>query len=168
MKVLQITNIKDFMNKLLLTDLFDHFLLSEATIQSHVTYVIDGHLTKGFLTEEELSDEKLNGLDCAPFSMLRTNCYDLIKGKRTPAAFRFVFMLSPENLAHTLARTQSSFTTQDLNAVFINIRFADGVLTCTTGISYKTFSLDHSFETSWDSLVQKFLDSHEISHTELS
>lgn len=168
MKVLQITNIKDFMNKLLLTDLFDHFLLSEATIQSHVTYVIDGHLTKGFLSEEELVDEKLNGLDCAPFSMLRTNCYDLIKGKRTPSNFRFVFMLSPDNLAQTLAKIQSSFTTQDLNAVFINIRFQEGILTCTTGISYKTFSLDHSFETSWDSLVEKFLDSHEILHAELS
>lgn len=168
MIVLQLTNIKDFMNKLLLTDLFDHFLLSEATIQSHVTYVIDGHLTKGFLSDEELADEKLTGLDCVPFSMLRTNCYDLIKGKRTPATFRFVFMLSPDNLAQTLAKTQSSFTTQDLNAVFINIRFQEGILTCTTGISYKTFSLDHSFETSWDSLVEKFLDSHEILHAELS
>lgn len=41
MKVFQITNIKDFMNKLLLSELFDHFLLSEASIQTKVTYIID-------------------------------------------------------------------------------------------------------------------------------
>ncbi|MCI5494459.1 MAG: DUF5721 family protein [Lachnospiraceae bacterium] len=164
MKVFEITNVKDFMNKLLCSDLFDHFLLSEAVIQGKVTYTIDGHLTKDFYTEEERIAEGLDSLSCIPFSMLRTNCYDLIKGKKTPVSFRFIFMLSPDNLRRTLQSTNSSFTENDLNGVFINIRFSDCTLTCTTGVSYRTFSLDHSFEESWDSLVGKFLSSHDISY----
>lgn len=163
MKILRITNIRDFMNQLLLTELFDHFLLSEATIVTRVTYVIDGHLTKSFFDEDERLQEHLTGLDFAPFSMLRASCCELIKGKKTPVSFKFVFMLSPDNLGKTLDSSDSTLTTEDLSAALINIRFSDGNLTCTSGISYKTFTLDHSFEHDWDALVEKFLSAHQIS-----
>lgn len=166
MKVFQIKNVKDFMSKLLLTDLFDHFLLSEATICGKVTYVIDGRLTKDFWTAEELDTEGLSDSVYAPFSLLRSNCYDLIKGKKTPSSFRFVFLLSPKNLASTLARSNSGFPPENLSAAFLNIKYADGQLACTTGISYKTFSLDRSFEQYWDTLVAKFLSGHGIDFEE--
>ncbi len=168
MKVFQIRNIKDFMNKLLLTELFDHFLLSEAVIQTKVTYTIDGHLSGNFWSSEELENEGLSGLPYAPFSLLRTNCYDLIKGKKTPASFKFIFQLSPENLANTLAHAGSGFSSDDLNAVCLNIKYTEGRLTCTTGVSYKTFSLDHSFEQYWDKLAGRFLTTHEIDFEELT
>ena len=67
MKVFEIKHVKDFMSKLLLTDLFDHFLLSEATICGKVTYVIDGRLTKDFWTTEELDTNGLSDSVYAPF-----------------------------------------------------------------------------------------------------
>lgn len=166
MKVFQITNIKDFMNKLLLSELFDHFLLSEASIQTKATYVIDGRLTKDFWTTEEWEEEGLSGLPYAPFSLLRNDCCNLIKGKKTPTAFKFIFLLSPENLTNTLARFGSGFSPEDLNGVFLNIKYADGRLTCTTGISYQSFSLDKSFEQYWDKLAAKFLSAHGIDFEE--
>lgn len=168
MKVFQITNIKDFMNKLLCSELFDHFLLSEAFIQTKVAYTIDGRLTKEFWTKEELETEGLSDLPYAPFSQLRGSCYDLIKGKKTPVAFKFVFLLSPDNLANTLARSDSSFSPEDLSGVFLNLKYADGKLSCTTGISYKAFSLDKSFEQYWDKLAAKFLSAHGIDFEELA
>ncbi len=164
MKILRITNIKDFMNKLLLSEMFDHFLLVEASISQAATFIIDGHLTNDFFSEEEIDAYRLNGLSYAPFSLLRAGCYDMIKGKKTPVSFKFVFMLSPDNLARTLAKSDGSFAAEDLNGVFINLKFQGGSLTCTTGVSYKTFLPDHSFEQYWDSLVPKFLSSHEISY----
>ncbi len=166
MKILRITNIKDFMNKLLLTDLFDQFLLSEATIQTSVTYAIDGHLNKDFFESEEPEAEPLASLTYAPFSMLRTKCFELIKGKKTPASFKFVFMLSPDNLAKTLEHSATPLTANEISGAAINIRFSNGDLTCTSGIAYRTFTMDHSFEHAWDGMVAKFLQTHDVAFEE--
>ena len=40
---LQITDVKDFMAKLLKTDLFDHFLMPEAVITTSVTSFLQQH-----------------------------------------------------------------------------------------------------------------------------
>ena len=102
MIAIQLLQVKDFMNKLLRTDLFDHFLLSEATIRGKGSYEIDGHLVPDFYSPEELDELELTGLSCLPFGMLRENCFALIKGKHTPSYFRFIFQLSPKNLKNTL------------------------------------------------------------------
>ena len=56
MIAIQLLQVKDFMNKLLRTDLFDHFLLSEATIRGKGSYEIDGHLVPDFYSPEELDE----------------------------------------------------------------------------------------------------------------
>jgi hypothetical protein len=102
-----------------------------------------------------------------PFSMLRSNCFDLIKGKRTPASFRFVFLLSPENLKNTLASVSSSYTPEDITGIYLNIKYQNQLLTLTTGISYRIFSTDKSLEKEWDRLVLRFLLQHNITWEEL-
>lgn len=167
MIALELTDIKSFMNKLLTTNTFDNFLLQEAVIQGNASFVIDGHLQKGFYNEEELETLHLTKDNILPFSMLKTNCYDLIKGKKTPSSFKFVFLLSHDNLENTLRSLSSSYTIQDLSGVFMNIKYQNQLLTLTTGISYRIFSTDKSLEQEWDRLVMKFLRQHEISYEEL-
>ena len=167
MIALELTDIKSFMNKLLTTNTFDNFLLQEAVIQGNASFVIDGHLQKGFYNEEELETLHLTKDNILPFSMLKTNCYDLIKGKKTPSSFKFVFLLSHDNLENTLRSLSSSYTIQDLSGVFMNIKYQNQLLTLTTGISYRIFSTDKSLEQDWDRLVMKFLRQHEISYEEL-
>jgi hypothetical protein len=167
MIALHLTDLKSFMNELLKTDTFDHFLLQEAVITSAATYVIDGHINKDFYSESELEELGLTGYPALPFSFLRQNCFDLIKGKKAPDSFRFVFELSPENLSRTLESVQSSYTAADLSGVFINLRFQNQLLTLTTGISYRIFSVDKSLDSAWDALVKRFLSQHKISFEEL-
>lgn len=167
MLALELTDTRDFMNKLLTGELFDHFLLQEAVITGKATYTIDGHITEGFFTEEELEAYHLVGYRFLPFSMLRGNCYDLIKGKKTPASFKFIFLLSPENLSRTLASVQSSYTKQDITGIFLNIRYQNQLLSLTTGVSYRIFSTDKTLETEWDRMVKQFLRQHEIAFEEL-
>ena len=167
MIALELTDIKSFMNKLLTTNTFDNFLLQEAVIQGNASFVIVGHLQKGFYNEEELETLHLTKDNILPFSMLKTNCYDLIKGKKTPSSFKFVFLLSHDNLENTLRSLSSSYTIQDLSGVFMNIKYQNQLLTLTTGISYRIFSTDKSLEQEWDRLVMKFLRQHEISYEEL-
>jgi hypothetical protein len=167
MLALELTDIKDFMNKFLRSEIFDHFLLQEGVITSAASYVIDGRITKGFYSTEELEELGISGCAFLPYAMLRTNCFDLIKGKKTPASFKFVLMLSPENLSRTLRSIGSGFTTDDISGVFLNIRYQNQLLTLTTGISYQIFSVDKTLDTEWDRLVKQFLKQNDISFTEL-
>ena len=167
MIALELTDIKDFMNKLLRTEVFDHFLLQEAVITSGASYVIDGHITKGYYTDEEVETMGISGYKMLPFSMLRGNCFDLIKGKKTPNFFKFVFLLSPENLKKTLASSGSSYTENDISGVFLNLKYQNQLLTLTTGISYNIFSTDKSLESNWDKLVCRFLYQNDIKFEEL-
>lgn len=167
MIALNLLEIKDFMNKLLCTEIFDNFLLKEATIRGNVTWNVDGRLNEEFYSSEELSEPQLEGLSFLPYGLLRAQCFNLIKGKRTPSYFKFVLLLSPTNLARTISQTHSTFTPEDISAMFVNLNFQHGKLLLTTGISYRIFSADKSLEQEWDSLVKRFLKNHEISFEEL-
>lgn len=167
MIALELTDVKDFMNKLLRSETFDHFLLQEAVITSGATYTINGQITKGFYSEEELAELHLEGCRFLPFSMLKTNCFDLIKGKKTPSAFRFVFLLSPENMQKTLNAVGSSYKTSDVTGMYINLKYQNQLLSLTTGIAYNIFSTDKTLENEWDKMVVKFLKQHEIAYEEI-
>ncbi len=167
MIALELTSVKDFMNTLLKSDTFDHFLLQEAVINSAASYVIDGHITKEFYTEEELEQLGISGYSILPFSLLKSNCFDLIKGKKTPSYFKFVFLLSPKNLEKTLSSVSTSYTPNDISGVYLNLKYQNQLLTLTTGISYRIFSTDKSLENEWDKLVLRFLNRHGIDFEEL-
>ena len=166
MIALKIIEVKDFMNKFLCQDVFDHFLLQEATIQTNAIYHINGTLQSDFYTEEELEEQQLSGLAFLPYGLLRNQCFQIIRGKKTPSSFKFSLLLSPENLKRTLSKTGSSYTEQDISAVFLNVRFQNGILTLITGISYRIFSTDKTLEHEWDALLKLFLKKHAIDFEE--
>lgn len=167
MIALHLPEVRVFMNKLLCTEIFDNFLLQEASIQGNISYHIEGTLHRDFYTEDELELEHLSGLSFIPYGKVRTQCFDLIKGKRTPAFFKFVLSLSPVNLEKTLQQTGSNLTLQDVTAAFINLKFQNNQLLLTTGISYRTFTIDKSLDHEWDTLIKKFLKNHDIIFEEL-
>ena len=108
-----------------------------------------------------------HGYRLLPFRFLRGNCFDLIKGKKTPSSFKFIFSLSPENLHNTIEAASGSFTTNDVNGIFFNIRYQNEQLLLTTGVSYNIFSTDKTLENSWDAMMRKFLVNNDISFEEL-
>ena len=167
MIALELTDVKDFMNKLLRSETFDHFLLQEAVITGAATYTINGQITKGFYNEEEIAEYHLEGMRFLPFSMLRKTCFDIIKGKKTPSSFRFVFLLSPENQKNTISAIDSSFKDTDVTGMYINLRYQNQLLSLTTGISYNIFSTDKTLENQWDKLVTKFLSQNEIANEDI-
>lgn len=162
MTAFEISDIKHFMSQLLGTSLFDHFLLTEGIISTGITYTIDGHINDSFYSEADIENLRLQNLSYLPFGQLRGTCFSIIKGKNTPVSFHFVFMLSPENMKHTLEQSGSSFTANDISGMFINLTFKNQKLICTTGISYKLFSTDKTLDHEWDLLVEKFFRKHQI------
>ncbi len=162
MTAFEICDIKHFMSQFLGTPLFDHFLLSEATISTGATFHIDGHKNEAFYGETDMDDLALSDLDYLPFAQLRSTCFSMIRGKNTPVSFRFIFMLSPQNMAQTLSQSGSTYTAEDISAMFLNLNYKNQKLFCTTGISYRLFSTDRTLDQEWDTLVEKFFRKHQI------
>ena len=104
MIALKIINVKQFMGRLLGADDFDGFLLEEASISTYNTFQIDGHQNRAFYTSEEWEDRELRPYAFTQWKVIRPVCFDLIKGRRTPAAFHFVLHLIPEYTASILKR----------------------------------------------------------------
>jgi hypothetical protein len=162
MIALQLLDVKDFMHQLLRTELFDQFLLQEAVITTYITHSIDGRCHPEFFSSDTDSVEGMSENEFVPFSMLRPLCFDLIKGKQSPLAFKFIFQLSPANLERTLAQSGTGFTSEDVSAMLLQLKYQDKKLQCTTGISYCSFYLDRTLEQEWDGLVQKFFKNHKL------
>lgn len=41
------------------------------------------------------------------------------------------------------------------------------ILSCTNGVSYRSFTLDHTFDQEWDLLIRKFFAGHDIPYTDI-
>lgn len=144
------------MKHLLLMETFDHFLFIEGEITTFNKFSIDGYLQKEFFEKEETH------LEFAFWKQVREFCFSLIKGKRTPLNFKFIFSLSPENIARLIQQNQLDFQPEEIQGLYLNIRFDGSELQCITGTSFKTFSMDKSLEQAWDKMVQRFFSQKEI------
>lgn len=162
---IKLTETKKFMSQLLLSELFDHFLFIEGDIVTFNTFHIDGYIQKDFYAEfppEELTPEQHSGSfsetlpEYAYWKQVREYCFTLIKGKRTPLSFKFVFRLSPENIARLITQQNLDFQPNNIQGLYLNIQFNEQGLTCITGTSLNTFTLDKSLEKAWDGMVQSF------------
>lgn len=145
-----LTNIKEFMSQLLLSETFDSFAFIEGEIVTFNTFRIDGFLQKEFFdTEEPLPEYSL-------WKNVRDYCFSLIRGKRTPLSFRFVFSLSRKNIEKLTAQNVPSLDPDTVQGLYLNIHYDGARLTCVTGTSFKTFTTDKSLERTWDEMAEKF------------
>ena len=155
---------KSFMNHLLVADTFDNFLLVEAVISTANTYQIDGHINKEFYSADALSEEALSPYDFALWKDMKSLCYNLIKGKRTPLFFKFVLHLRPDAVNKLLAAGGSNMSVEQIKALVLTIKYDGSQAVLTTGSAYHTFVMSKEPDTIWDKALQQFLTRHEISY----
>ena len=158
MILLSISEVKEFMSKLLLSDTFDSFLFIEGEIVTFNTFSIFFYLQKDFFDKDMIPERNYS-----LWKELREYCFSLIRGKRTPLRFKFVFGLSEPNIEKLLRQQGLSFTPQDVQGLYLNISYDGHSLRCVTGTSMNLFTLDKSLEEAWDKMVQKFFVQKEIS-----
>lgn len=154
---LELTEVKECMAKLLLSEVFDPFYFIEGEITTFNTFSIDGYLKKEFFDKEEIPER-----DYALWKDVREFCFSLIKGKKTPLGFRFVLSLSDSNIEKLLLQQGLDFKPQDVQGLYINLKYDGSKLQCITGTSMKLFTMDKSLEHAWDKMVQKFFTKQEI------
>ncbi|WP_029230848.1 DUF5721 family protein [Butyrivibrio sp. VCB2006] len=156
MIALKISNKKNFMAKLLASELFEEFLVEEATVETFNTFHIDGHIHKDFYKNDDTVPESTLSEDFSKWKDLRPLCLDLIKGKRTPLGFKFIF--HPDNATkNAVVESADAGINPDEVLLGINIRFTGDTILITTGCTFKIFSMDKTIEKAWDEYIPSFL-----------
>lgn len=172
MRLTKITGVKQFMNKLLIENAFDSFLISEAVIKTGNSFVIDGHINEDFYSAEELAsleaesikDGRIYSKKLSRWSSIKPFALSVMKGKKTPVYFKMSFYLAEENVGKLLSSADTSITANDIDGLSLIVKYNDDELTVSSSVSLKIFSLDKSLDKIWDDMVIKFLASHEISY----
>lgn len=167
MIALKITNVKQFMGKLLASEEFDSFMLEEASISTYNTFMIDGHQNRDFYTTEEWEDKEMRPYDFTTWKQIRPICFSLIKGTHTPSAFKFILHLIPDYTASILKNSDTSVTPQQIKALVLTVKYDGTVLTLITGTSFHTFIMDKTVDVLWDNAIRQFLDKRGINYEEL-
>ncbi|MGL4346441.1 MAG: DUF5721 family protein [Cellulosilyticaceae bacterium] len=144
MEIFEIAHKKEFMAKLLKSDLFDTFQVREIILHTSFKSILDGKTNTDFYDtdEQEHLPEYLNWQHMRPY------VYQLIAGSKQPSYMKIVFATTPEKTAQ-ISEIASTF--------FLNITYKDHEMSCSTGIAYKTFTLDKSDEKTWDDRMKRFL-----------
>lgn len=168
MIALKILDIKKLTAAVLIHDAFDDYALTEAQITTFCTFQIDGRLEREFFSEDDGDcPPPSGGTDCVRWKMVKERCFDLIRGKRTPLAFRFVFFYPPERLGAFLDREEITVRRENVSGLCINMRFDGKNLLLTTGISMKSFTADRSCDEAWDLEVRRLIASLEVETEQL-
>ena len=162
MLALKIIDVKDFMNKLLIGDVFDRFSFMEASITTFNTFTIDGRLQYDFFDTDTRTALSEKTAEYSPWHDVKAYCFSIIRGKRTPLNFKIVFQLSPEQVK-SLLKNEENTADIPVRNFCLNIQYRNQNLLCTTGVSYSSFSIDKRLEHLWDDSLRIFFSSHHIS-----
>ncbi|MDO4620095.1 MAG: DUF5721 family protein [Lachnospiraceae bacterium] len=173
MLALNILDIPRLMSALLTGSLFDEFTLTEASITTFYTMTIDGRLEKSFFSgEEEQQTENTEAAvktepEYVRWKDVKPRCFEMIKGKRIPLFFRFVFYLPKEKLDDFWKCSGLRADPALVSGLCLNLRFNGQTLVATTGTSLKTFTPDRSIDNAWDDYVKRFLKEASITAEEV-
>lgn len=167
MIALRITNVKQFMSKLLTGDTFDSFLLEEASISTFNTFHIDGRQNNAFYSKEEWENPDIRPYDFSLWKSIRPICYELIKGTHTPSAFHFVLHLIPDYIPSILKKEETVVVPNQVKAFVLNIKYDNTGLSLITATSLTTFLADKTPDRLWDKAIKVFLAKKEIEYEEL-
>ena len=157
MIALSLTDVKECMSKLLLSEMFDPFLFVEGEITTFATFTIDGYLKKEFFDNDTVPEREYT-----LWKDVRDYAFSLIKGKRTPLSFKFILGLSDSNIEKLIRQQGLDYRLEDVRGLYINLKFDGQKLQCITGTAMNLFTIDKSLEQAWDMMVQKFFTQKEI------
>lgn len=167
MIALQIKNTKNIMNTLLVSEQFDTFQVEEASITTFNTFHIDGHIVKSFFTSEEIENMEQGLPEFSLWKDIRPVCFQLIKGKKTPVAFRVILHASPSLVASITAQPDCEVSADLIRSLVLNIRYDNGHVTCVTGTSFTTFLMDKTTDAVWDKYIRQLFNHMQIDFEEI-
>lgn len=147
MQSFDITNRKEFMTKLLKSDLFESFEVREVAIHVSFKMILDGKRNKAYFQDINEDSAEVYS-DYLTWGEMRKHVYELMQGSKLPTYFKIVLSTSSE-------KTQQ--ISPNVSTFYLNITFKDNQTICTTGTAYSEFTLDQSADHLWDERIKNFL-----------
>ncbi len=158
MIALNIQDQKQFMSALLTGSQFHSFYLSKAVIATGTTMTLEGRLNPDFYNTGALTLPDGTTRTYALWSETQETCYLRIKGKKLPLSFQITLLLPAPFVPRLLEDAGvTTVTPEQIEGLFLNIRFDRKQLSCVTGTSLRAFTLDKSVEQAWDRWVEGFI-----------
>ena len=151
----KIVDVKDFMNKLLIGEVFDNFLLVSFEITNYAKITIDG------VKNEAWYEEEASGRYIA-WKEIRDKISSLLKGERVPLGIKGVFRLSEENTDKTAAKLGIKNAAEKDYGLFFTLKFEKGEINIVTGVSVTDFLMSKQIGNLWDDDLLKFLKYYQI------
>lgn len=151
----KIVDVKDFMNKLLIGEVFDNFLLVSFEITNYAKITIDGVKNEAWY-EEEVSGRYVT------WKEVRDKISSLLKGDRVPLGIKGVFRLSEENTDKTAAKLGIKNAAEKDYGLFFTLKFEKGEINIVTGVSVTDFLMSKQIGNLWDEDLLKFLKYYQI------
>ena len=151
----KIVDVKDFMNKLLIGEVFDNFLLVSFEITNYAKITIDG------VKNEAWYEEEVSGRYVA-WKEVRDKISALLKGDRVPLGIKGIFRLSEENTDKTAAKLGIKDAAEKDYGLFFTLKFEKGEINIVTGVSVTDFLISKQIGNLWDEDLLKFLKYYQI------
>lgn len=148
MTVLEL-NAKTCMAHLLLKPTFHTFSFIEGDVVTFNHFHIDGELYKDFFDEAPDQEYSL-------WKDVQEYFLQMIRGKRTPLSFKIILSLNPEEFPRFLSEHDLAFSPENIQGLYLNLRYDGKELQCVTGTSTKTFTMDKTLEQEWDKYAHSF------------
>lgn len=156
MVAFKIVDVKDFMNKLLIGEVFDNFLLVSFEISSFAKVTIDGLRNEVWYEDSESLGKYLN------WKELRNKVSLLVKGDRIPLTMKAVFRLSQTNTEKVAAKLGINDAVEKDYGLFFNLKFENNEVNIVTGVSVTDFLISKELGNLWDEDLIKFLKYYQI------
>lgn len=157
MIVLKVLDVKKFMAGFLAGTMLDAYQLASGSITTFCTFRIDGNFHKEFFEDEETNAPEAAHPSFVPWKSVKSFCFSIVRGKRTPLSFKFVFYVPEKQVPLFCQKTGVPFEADNPPGLCLNLKYDKTGLFVTTGISRKSFSLDRSADEAWDKYVSTYL-----------
>ena len=156
MNAVSIENIRPFMESLLLSDKFDHLLVTGLKLVTFTAFETDGSRRKDYY---DTDDEE--GADDFPdhvfWKELKGFALSLIKGSRPPVFLSLSLSCPPKQAENLLNHWGIPEGFQDINALNLNIIYRNHALSVISAVSWRSFTRDRTAEHLWDDYVAQHM-----------
>ena len=159
MIAVRLPDLKTATTLLFMQDAFDRFPLYEASFLTRCSFSIDGFRNAEFFPEEEnreAQEEYILWQDLKPLA------FSVIKGKRLPLRFKVVLRAPKDVVRQLLEQSDTAFAEEQVESLHMIFTYKAGQLVCTTGSSFKVFTMDRTLDKLWDAWTLRFFEEHGI------
>lgn len=143
---------------------FDTFLMQEVSVIRDSSLFLEGRIHPEYQPYQDFPAQTEN-IGFVPWHNIRALLASYI-GKEFPLSFKFVLQAPAAYTQNLLKNAAFTGDPSTVKGLILTFRYEQEHLTCLTGISLTTFSMDKSIETLWDQGIKKALANMQIGFEE--